>query len=68
MTGVTTNLFVIPRSPASLFGEEVEDDLLVLVEALGVHKPALVAVRAVAGHLDHIAPVHNLGVEASDFL
>ena len=65
---LSTDLFVIPRSPAALFGEEVEDDLLVLVEALGVHEPALVAVRAVAGHLHHVAPVHNLGAEAGHLL
>ena len=65
---MNTDLFVIPRSPATLFGEEVEDDLLVLVEALGVHEPALVAVRAVAGHLHHVAPVHDLGAEAGHLL
>ena len=42
----------------------MEDDLLVLVETLGVHEPALVAVRAVAGHLDHVAPVLDLLAEA----
>ena len=46
----------------------MEDDLLVLVEALGVHEPALVAVRAVAVHLHHVAPVHDLGAEAGHLL
>ena len=62
------DLFVIPRSPAALFGEKVENYLLVLVEALGVHKPALVAVGAVAGHLHHVAPVQDLGAEAGHLL
>ena len=68
MTTLTTNLFVIPSSPSSLFAEEVEDDLLVLVEALCVHEPALVTVGAVADHLHHVAPVHDLAAFAGHFL
>ena len=68
MTTLTTNLFVIPSSPSSLFAEEVEDDLLVLVEALCVHEPALVTVGAVADHLHHVAPVQDLAAFAGHFL
>ena len=67
MTTLSTDLFVIPRSPAALFGEEVKDDLLVLVETLGGHAAALVAVRAVADHLHHVAPVHDLAAFAGYF-
>ena len=67
MTTLSTDLFVIPRSPASLLTEEVEDDLLVLVEALCVHEPTLVAVGAVADHLHHVAPVHDLAAFAGYF-
>ena len=68
MTTLTTDLFVIPSSPSSLFAQEVEDDLLILVEALCVHEPALVTVGAVADYLHHVAIVHDLAAFAGHFL
>ena len=61
-------LLLIPCPAPPLFGEEVGDDGLELVEALCVHEPGLVAVRTVADHLHHLAPVNYLRPAATHFL
>ena len=60
-------LFFIPRPAPPLFGEKLWNQSLELVEALGVHEPGLVAVGAVADHLLHPAPVHDLRLQTGNF-